>query len=248
MRSIAIANHKGGVGKSTTAVSLAAGLARAGHRTLLVDTDAQANATSIFIPEDHVQLDLRTAIQALIIDGGPTVAEVIQPSRIDGLDVLPSSLDVARLDIELVAEPGGERLVRQVLRRAADDYEYAVLDLAPSLSILTLASLAAADYAIVPVSATRWGTRGLFKFLMWMEEFRVREVIDTDLLGVLVTMVDPRTRIARDVLDGLRTSRVSLPLFQHHIPKRVAVEDHIGYGMVAGDAGSDPTSPAPTPA
>jgi len=226
---LALANHKGGVGKTTTAVNLAAGLARAGHRTLLVDADAQEHATYWFVDDDEeVEGDLYSVIK----QGMPT-AKAIRSTRIDGLDLLPATLDLALLDLELVTMTRREDQVTRALVQVSDEYDFVVIDLPPSLSLLVLASLVAADYVIAPVSATRLGMRGLGKFLNWTDQFRAEGVISAELLGVLVTMLDGRTRIGREVLEAL--AGAELPAFEAVIPRRVAAEDQVSERLVVGD-------------
>jgi chromosome partitioning protein len=233
MRIIAIANHKGGVGKTTTAVNLAAGLARAGHRTLLADVDAQAHATFWFVPDpDDVEYDLQD-----VISKGVPIDKTIRRTRIEGLDLLPATLALAPLETELVSMTRREDRIQRALAGVADTYELAVLDLAPSLSLVTLAALVAATDVIAPVSATKLAIGGLGAFLGWTDDFRAEGLITAPLLGILLTMVDQRTRVAREVTEALASSE--LPVFATTIPRRVAAEDQVGDRLVAGDGGAN---------
>lgn len=234
MRTIAIANHKGGVGKTTTAVNLAAGLARRGYRTLLVDVDAQAHATFWFVDNpDDIDYDLQD-----VISNGVPLEKTLRRTRINGLDLLPATLALASLDTELVTMTRREDRVARALAEAADDYQFAVLDLAPSLSLLALAALIAATHLITPVSATKLAVGGLGAFLGWTDDFRAEGLITAPLLGVLPTMVERRTRVAREVLDALAGS--GLPVFATSIPRRIAAEDQVGERLVTGDAAAYP--------
>jgi chromosome partitioning protein len=229
---IAIANHKGGVGKSFTAVSLATGLARGEWRTLLVDCDPQANATSMFDPDDDVEFDLYD----LIKEGAP-LQKVIRPTRVAGLDLLPSTLAVAQLDQQLVAMHRREDAIRNALEPVAEDYDVVVLDLSPNLGTLVIAGLSAASSLIVPTDASRWGRRGVAMFLEWSEQLRLARVLSADLLGVLLTKYEETTRVSREVLADLRAS--DTPMFQTLIPKRVAAERMVADLTVLGDAAAD---------
>lgn len=230
---IALANHKGGVAKTTTGVNLAAGLARAGHRTLLVDADAQGHATYWFVDEEEI---VEADLYAVVKDGMP-VGHAIRPTRVPGLDLLPATLDLAALDLELVSMTLREYRIRRALEPVAGDYAYVVIDLPPSLSLVVLNALAAADYIISPVSATRLGVRGLGAFLGWTDQFREEGIVSAALLGVLVTMYDGRTLVAQEVLTALRNA--GLPVFEAVIPRRVAAESQVGDRLVVGDSGTD---------
>ncbi len=229
MRTIAIANHKGGVGKTTTAVNLAAGLARAGHRTLLVDVDAQAHATFWFVDDpDDIEYDLQDVISKAV-----PIDKTIRRTRIEGLDLLPATLALAPLETELVSMTRREDRVQRALSPAGDSYDFAVLDLAPSLSLVTLAALVAATDVIAPVSATKLAVGGLGAFLGWTDDFRAEGLITAPLLGILVTMADQRTRVTREVIEALSGS--DLPVFETTIPRRIAAEDQVGDRLVVGD-------------
>jgi chromosome partitioning protein len=230
---ICLANFKGGVGKSTTAVNLAAALAESGHRTLLADCDPQANASEMFIPEPEIELDFRS----IIADKVP-VEKVIRPTRIERLDVLPATFDLAYLDKELVVSPSGVQRIEKALRSVRRVYDFIVLDTGPNLSHLTLGALVAARHIVIPVSATVWSTTGLRKFVRWIDAHREDEVISAQLLGLVATIVPPRTRIGRGLLQDLVSG--PFPAFETFIPRRIGAEDAALGRAVVGEPGADP--------
>ena len=230
---IAVSIQKGGSGKSFTSVNLAAGLARASWRCLLVDCDAQANSTSMFFPDDTLELDLFD-----VVKNGADVRKVVQRTRIDGLDLLPSTLAVARLDHELISMHRREDKVLEAIAPLLDDYDVMVLDLPPSLNAVVIAALTAATSIVVPTDASRWGLRGCRAFLDWADELRHANVLTADVLGVLLTKYESGTRIGREVAAELHES--GLPVFQTVIPKRTGAERMVAQRLLLGDNGTDP--------
>ncbi len=229
---ICMANFKGGVGKSTTAVNVAACLARLGYRTLLADCDPQANASEMFIPEREIEHDFRSVIAEKV-----PIDKVIRTTRIDGLDVLPATFDLAILDKELVISPSGVFRIGRALREPAKLYDYIVIDTGPNLSHLTLGALVAAQHIVIPVSAAVWSTTGLRKFLAWIDEHREEDVVTARLLGLVATMVTPNTRIGKGLLSDMASSE--LATFRTWIPRKIAAEDAALDSLVAGDPGMD---------
>lgn len=233
-RRIVNANFKGGVAKSTTSANTAAALALSyKRRVLLCDLDMQANSTELFIPEDHVEVDLRD-----VLHHEATLGEAIIHTRIPNLDLVPATFELGLLDKELVRTPKGHERVGEALTSIYDCYDYVIFDTPPGLSELTLGALSTADYYILPVSAQVWSSGGLRKFVRWITAEQGTGTINAQLLGLLATIVDRRTRIGRTVLQTVEKS--SLPHFATYIPKRIGTEDAVMVGAVAGESDADP--------
>ena len=222
-RIYAVANQKGGVGKTTTAVNLAACLAHAGERVLLVDLDPQANATS------GLGERANGASSCDLLDGAPP-AELARATRFANLDLIPSKPDLAGTAADLGRRGDGERFLAETLRPAADAYPFVFVDCPPSLGPLTVNALVAADRVLVPVQAEYYALEGLSQLLNSLGLIRARLNPELALAGVLLTMVDSRTRLSADVEAEVRKHFGAL-VFDAVVPRSVRVAEAPSHGL-----------------
>lgn len=200
-RVIAIANQKGGVGKTTSSVNLAACLAECGKRVLLIDIDPQGNATS-GLGVDRKKLS--QSVYDVLIDG-VEVGHVTQATPVENLSVVPSTIDVAGAEIELVAVISRESRLKKALASVRDEYEYILIDCPPSLGLLTINALTAADSVLIPIQCEYYALEGVSQL---MNTFRlVKEALNADLEleGVLLTMFDGRTNLSIQVVESVKS-------------------------------------------
>ncbi len=196
-RILAMCNQKGGVGKTTSTINLGAALAEYGRRVLLVDLDPQG-ALSAGLGVAHHELD--NTVYNLLVERGVDIDDVVMRTRVDGLDLLPSNIDLSAAEIQLVSEVGREQALGRVLHPVLDRYDYVLVDCQPSLGLLTVNALACADGVIIPMECEYFSLRGLALLNDTIDKVRDRLNPRLTLEGILVTMFDQRTLHSREVM------------------------------------------------
>jgi chromosome partitioning protein len=225
-RIISIANQKGGVGKTTTAVNLAASLAITERRTLLVDADPQGNATSgIGIAKDTVRLSLYDAL----INGESVAEAVVRQVALPHLDVLPATQDLVAAELELVDRDGRERMLRQALAPIGDQYDYILIDCPPSLGLITLNVLTASQGVLIPIQCEYYALEGISQLLntvrLVQQNFNSALAID----GVLLTMYDARLNLCRQVAEDAK-EYFGAKVFRTPVPRNVRLAEAPSFG------------------
>jgi chromosome partitioning protein len=197
---ISVANQKGGVGKTTTAINLATSLAATEHRTLLVDVDPQSNSTS-GVGINHAELT--QSVYEIIVDGAEVQPTIIT-SDIEFLDVLPATINLVGAEIEIIERENREQILKNALHPLLDNYEYIIIDCPPSLGLLTINSLTASHSVLIPVQCEYYALEGLGQLLNTIKIVRKHLNPSLDIEGVLLTMFDQRTRLSNQVADEVR--------------------------------------------
>lgn len=227
-RLLAVANQKGGVGKTTTAVNLATALAAVGKRVLLVDLDPQGNAsTGLGVKRS----DIRKSAYDLIFEEGLNAAELAVATKVPGLYVVPSSMHLAGAEIELVTAKRREFRLREALRRPLP-FDYVITDCPPSLSLVTLNALVAVDAIVVPLQCEFYALEGLSHLVKTIDRVRQHFNPKLDIHGVLLTMYDPRNRLSGAVADDVR-EYFGEKVYQTVIPRNVRLSEAPSYGLPA---------------
>ena len=226
MKITAIANQKGGVGKTSTCVNFASGLGMLGKKVLLVDMDPQGNSTSGLGIERR---SLEMSIYELLVDGAP-LAECVSVTPWKGVSLIPATIDLAGAEIELVSAMSRETRLKKALTDAESKYDHIIIDCPPSLGLLTLNSLVASESIIIPIQCEYYALEGLSQLMNTIE--LVRSHLNSSLVldGLLLTMYDARTRLSKDVAEEVK-ARFGDKVYKTAIPRNVRISEAPSHGM-----------------
>ena len=225
-RIIAIANQKGGVGKTTTAINLSACLAEKGQKVLAIDMDPQGNMSSgLGLDKDSID----KTIYDMII-GENDVEEVIDHGTIDNLDILPSNVDLSAVEIELIDVDNKEFIVKDAIQKIRDNYDYIIIDCPPSLSLLTINAMTTADSVLVPIQCEYYALEGLSQLIHTVELVKERLNSILEIEGVVFTMYDARTNLSLQVVENVKDN-LEQNIYKTIIPRNIRLAEAPSYGM-----------------
>lgn len=222
---IAITNQKGGVGKTTTAINLSCGLALEGKRVLLVDMDPQGNATSGL----GIERRRLTHCMYLVLIGGASMKQILLPTRVHRLDLAPATMQLAGAEVELAGVENRESRLKDNLKDVRDEYDYIIIDCPPSLGLLTVNALVAADSAIIPIQCEYYALEGVSQLMHTIMLVRRNLNPDLKIEGVLLTMFDGRTNLAIQVVDEVKR-HFKRQVYKTIIPRNVRLSEAPSFG------------------
>lgn len=225
-KTIAIANQKGGVGKTTTSINLSASLAAKGKKVLVIDTDPQGNTTSGFGVEKN---DLDNTVYELMLSEC-SIKECILNDVVDGVSIIPSNVNLAAAEIELIGVDRKEYILKREVEWIKDNYDYIIIDCPPSLSMLTINAMTTADTVLVPIQCEYYALEGLSQLIHTINLVKERLNPDLDIEGVVFTMYDSRTNLSMQVVENVK-SNLSQKVFQTLIPRNIRLAEAPSYGM-----------------
>lgn len=225
-RIIAVANQKGGVGKTTTSINLAACLAEKGKKVLAVDMDPQGNLTSgLGVDKDSVE----KSIYELII-GEVDIKEVINKEVLENLDIIPTSIDLSAAEIELIGVDDKEYILRNAIDQVKDQYDFVIIDCPPSLSMLTINAMTTADSVIVPIQCEYYALEGLSQLIHTVELVKDRLNSKLEIEGVVFTMYDARTNLSLQVVENVKDN-LQQNIYKTIIPRNIRLAEAPSYGL-----------------
>ena len=225
-RVIAIANQKGGVGKTTTAINLSACLADLGKKVLALDLDPQGNMTSgLGVDKDEIE----RSVYDLII-GNAGIEECICKNVLDNLDVLPSNIDLSAAEIEMIGVENKEFILKNEMEKIKDDYDFVIIDCPPALSMLTINAMTTADSVLVPIQCEYYALEGLTQLIHTIELVQERLNSSLQIEGVVFTMYDARTNLSLQVVENVKDN-LNQNIYKTIIPRNIRLAEAPSYGM-----------------
>ncbi len=221
---LAIANQKGGVGKTTTAINLAAALAQKGFTTLLVDLDPQGNASLSYLDPEQIQ----TSVYEALVEDGKTLRDAIHKTNLKHLDVIPARISLAKFESKLLGDIDSHFRLKDRLKPVIRDYQYIVMDTPPTLGLMTVNALVAATHLLVPIQSSYFALEGTDDLLETVEKIKARPNPNLEFLGVVITIHDKRTILGRDIRNHIKEV-FGAKVFRTIISRSIRLEESPAY-------------------